>query len=105
MLTGLTNPRSDAERAIAADDQRWLAVQRQALLGAVAALIAHEFGNLMTPVLARSEHARGSDNVDDMRRALDCTVQHTERAMTITRRLLPASARNARWFASVPDGM
>jgi len=62
--------------------------QRHVLLGSVSAMIAHEFNNLMTPVLARAQDAVQRDDVPAMRKALDCTVRQTERAIEVTRRLL-----------------
>jgi len=62
--------------------------QRQAMLGSLSAMVAHEFNNLMTPVLARAQDALLRNDVADMRKALACTVGQTQRAMEITRRLL-----------------
>jgi len=67
---------------------RVVAYQRLATLGSLAAAAAHEFNNLMTPVLARAQHALRTGDPQAARRALECTVQQTERAMAITRRLL-----------------
>ncbi len=65
-----------------------LAYQRQALLGSTAAVIAHEFNNLMTPVLARAEYALLRNDVPMMRKALECVIQQTHQAMEVTRLLL-----------------
>ncbi len=65
-----------------------LAYQRQALLGSTAAVIAHEFNNLMTPVLARAEYALLRNDVPMMRKALECVIRQTQQAMEVTRLLL-----------------
>lgn len=62
--------------------------QRQALLGAVAGMMAHEFNNIMTPVLFRTQDALLRDDAAAMRKAVECTLQQTERAIAIARRLL-----------------
>jgi signal transduction histidine kinase len=65
-----------------------LSYQRLAALGSLAAAAAHEFNNLMTPVLARAQHALLSGDEQATRRALECTAQQTQRAMSVTRQLL-----------------
>jgi signal transduction histidine kinase len=65
-----------------------LTFQRSALLGAVCGMLAHEFNNLMTPVLARAQDAVERDDVPAMRKALSVTVTQTQRAIDVTRRLL-----------------
>ncbi len=65
-----------------------IAYQRYALLGSIASIMAHEFNNLMTPVLTRSEAALQFDDVGMMRKALECTVAQTQRAIEIGRRLM-----------------
>jgi two-component system sensor histidine kinase KdpD len=65
-----------------------IAAQRQGLLGGVATLMAHEFNNLMTPVLARAQDSVQRDDVAAMRKALQVTVAQTQKAIDITRRLL-----------------
>lgn len=62
--------------------------ERYALLGSVASIVAHEFNNLMTPVLARSQAALTYDDARLTRKALECTVSQTQRAIDICRRLL-----------------
>lgn len=79
-----------------------LAHQRYALLGSIATIIAHEFNNLMTPVLTRSQAALTYADVALMRKALDCTVTQTQRAMEICRRLLELANGQPSEPASVP---
>ncbi|MFN0134594.1 MAG: sensor histidine kinase [Phycisphaerae bacterium] len=63
-------------------------MQRQALLGSAAAMIAHEFNNLMTPVLARAEYAASSSDPIATQKAIAVTIAQTTRALDITRRIL-----------------
>lgn len=80
-------------RDVAQDGQgEQLAYQRYALLGAISGILVHEFNNLMTPVLTRSQAALAYDDVRMMRKALECTVSQTQRAMEIGRRLLELAA-------------
>lgn len=65
---------------------------RTAQLGAVTSLIAHEFNNLMTPVLARAHDAVKRNDPQAMHKALSVTITQTTRALEITRRLLELSA-------------
>lgn len=52
-----------------------ITLQRQALLGNVAGMVAHEFNNLMTPVIPRAELALQKDNAAAVRQALEICVQ------------------------------
>lgn len=65
-----------------------IARQQQLLLGSVASMMAHEFNNLMTPVLARSQDALNRNDLEAMRKALTVTLSQTQRAIDIARRLL-----------------
>lgn len=66
-----------------------LACQRLAALGSMAAMVAHEFNNLLTPLTARAEAALMSgDDVAFMRKALERTLIQSQRAMAVTRHLL-----------------
>lgn len=68
--------------------QEMIAQHRQALLGAVAGMAAHEFNNLMTPVLFRAQDALERDEVSALRKAVECTARQAERAVTVARRLI-----------------
>lgn len=68
--------------------QEFIARQRQAILGSLSGIIAHEYNNLMTPVLARARDAVARDDVAAMRKALTVTVAQTQQALDFTRQLL-----------------
>lgn len=72
-----------------------LACQRQALLGSLSGIIAHEYNNLMSPVYTRAQDAVARDDVDAMRRALTVTVRQTERALRFTRQLMEVAQGRA----------
>jgi signal transduction histidine kinase len=52
--------------------------QKLASLGATAAVIAHEFNNLFTPIVAYARHALDTDDVPLMKRALEKTLTQVE---------------------------
>jgi len=68
--------------------QELVVYQRQTMLGTLAGIIAHEYNNLMTPVLARAQDAVSRDDVAAMRKALATTAQQTEKALQFTRQVL-----------------
>ncbi len=68
--------------------QELVVCQRQAMLGTLTAIIAHEYNNLMTPVLARAQDAVARDDLAAMRKALTTTARQTEKALQFTRRVL-----------------
>ena len=68
--------------------QEFVTQQRQAILGSLSGIIAHEYNNLMTPVLARARDAVARDDVAAMRKALMVTVAQTQQALDFTRQLL-----------------
>ena len=76
------------QQTIASLEQELIACQRLVALGNMAAEIAHEFNNLMTPVLSRADFALTSGTPLDMRKALERTKAHVERAVAVTQRLM-----------------
>lgn len=65
-----------------------VASQRQAHLGAIAAMLAHELNNLATPVLARARDALDRDDADAMRKALETTLKNVGRAVALAQHLI-----------------
>lgn len=65
-----------------------IASQRQAHLGAVAAMLAHELNNLATPVLTRAQDALDRDDMAAMREALAKTVVNVGKAVKIAEHLI-----------------
>src|SRR5271154_6405821 len=67
--------------------------QRLATIGTIAAVIAHEFNNLLTPIVSYSQYALGSANSDkpDMdliRKALSKAFQSADKAGKICASML-----------------
>lgn len=63
-------------------------LHRLALLGTMAAMVAHEWNNLATPVLARAEYSLSLGDVPMMKKALERTVINTRKSIAIAQRLL-----------------
>ncbi len=86
-----TLPSTDGSLQAAYDalQRELIGCQRLALLGSLSAMAAHEFNNLMTPIVARAEAAlNGGDDVPFMRKALERTLTQAQRAVALSRRLL-----------------
>lgn len=72
-----------------------LAAHRLAMLGTVSGMLAHEFNNLMTPVLAYAQEAGRAQQPAMMKKALDRVVRQTQRAVHIATRLLQLAHQSA----------
>lgn len=68
--------------------ERLVSYQRQAILGSLAGIIAHEYRNLLSPVFTRAQHAATCNDVALMRKALNVTVQQTQKLLDLTHQLL-----------------
>lgn len=77
-----------AERTIDRLERSLIRAQQRATLGTLAAVIAHEFNNLLTPVLPWVDLALGTLDPADMRKALERVRTQARRAEAVTRRLL-----------------
>jgi signal transduction histidine kinase len=65
-----------------------IASQRQAHLGSVTAMLAHELNNLATPVLTRAQDALDRNDTSVMREALTKTVINVGKAVKIAEHLI-----------------
>ncbi len=74
--------------ALQATQEELIACQRLAMLGNLAAMAAHEFNNLMTPIVARVEAAMSLDDEAFQRKALERTLTQSQRAIALSRHLL-----------------
>lgn len=93
----LPRPGDDLQAIIQGLQAELVACQRLATLGSMAAMVAHEFNNLLTPLTARAEAALMSgDDVPFMRKALERTLIQAQRAMVVTRHLLGFAHDQAR---------
>lgn len=75
-------------------DHHAASVHRLALMGTLTAMIAHEFNNLMTPVVAFATEALRHDDPQFTRRALDRALSQGQRAVELSKRLLALSGRS-----------
>ncbi len=69
-----------------------VALHRSALLGTTAAMVAHEFNNLMTPVLLRAQDALDRDDAAAMRKACERAIIQTRKAIGICRHLMSVAS-------------
>ncbi len=63
-------------------------LQRMASLGTVAAMLAHEFNNLLTPIISYSQYALSRDDPALLRTAVEKTHGSAERLSTLCGRIL-----------------
>jgi signal transduction histidine kinase len=84
----MSDPCPAMRQTLAGLEDELVACQRLVALGNMAAAIAHEINNLMTPVLSRADFALSSGAAPDMRQALERTKTHVERAVAVTQRLM-----------------
>jgi len=66
----------------------FLAYQRQEMLGTLSGIIAHEYNNLMTPVVMRAQDALARGDVGAMKKALAVTEHQTNMALAFTREVI-----------------
>ncbi len=96
-VPGMPMESAEQLRAALQDLQNELvACQRLALLGSMSAILAHEFNNLLTPIIARAEAALLGNDVSFMRKTLERTLTQSQRAMRLTRLLLDLAHDDAR---------
>ncbi len=62
--------------------------QRLAALGTMSAMIAHEFNNLMTPVISYAQYAQEKGDEALLKRAVDKALQQAKRASQMCDRIL-----------------
>lgn len=82
------NGADPVHRRIVALEQQLILAQRRAQLGVIAGGIAHEINNLMTPVLTRADFALSIGRPDDLRAALERTLEHGRRVIDVAQSLL-----------------
>ena len=70
-------------------EQQIQATQKLATLGTMACLVAHEFNNILTPMINYAELAlKNQEDVGLMRKALEKTIQHGNRASLVIQSML-----------------
>ncbi len=71
------------------------ALQRLALLGSRAAIIAHEINNLMSPIVTRAHYELGRGEGADLRQALERVAASSQKVIEIMKHLLSFSGSSA----------
>lgn len=80
-LDGLEQHLSDLQKQV----QK---LQRLASLGTVATILAHEFNNLLTPILSYSQYALNSDDPEFLRSAVEKTHKNAQRLSSLCTKIL-----------------
>ena len=75
--------------------------QKLASLGTAATMLAHEFNNLMTPVVGYAQYAIDSGDVELMIKALSMTLKQTGIVTAMSDRILGLAVNEAQSFQSV----
>lgn len=78
--------------------------QQLASLGTAAAMMAHEFNNLMTPVVSYARYALDNDDVELMKKALEMTLKQTSTVSAMSERILGLAVHEAPKPAQVDIG-
>lgn len=86
---------ADAERQIERLQEELLSLQRLAIMGETSAMVAHEYNNLMTPVLALAQEALSRGSPELMAKALQKTINQVGKATTLCARLIGAARTDA----------
>ncbi|MCP4712814.1 MAG: sensor histidine kinase [Planctomycetes bacterium] len=74
---------------ISALEEQVVSAQKLASLGTMACLVAHEFNNILVPMINYAELAlKHEDDTQLMRKALEKTIKHGNRAATIIQSML-----------------
>lgn len=80
------------ERDLGSLKKQVQALQRMASLGTVSAMLAHEFNNLLTPIVTYSQYAVSSNDPALMKTALEKTHKNARRLSWLCERLLGMAA-------------
>ena len=66
--------------------------QQLSSLGTAAATIAHEFNNLLTPILSYAQVALGAEDMEIKNKALSVTLKNVQMLIAMSERILEISA-------------
>ena len=97
------SPPTTIERQVAKLEERFAQLKAQvrqaqqlSAMGPAAAVIAHEFNNLLSPVLSYAQYALQEDDMELGRKALRITVQNVRVLKAMSERILEVSAAKTR---------
>jgi two-component system NtrC family sensor kinase len=91
----------DASQQLAALRQELRQMHRLTVLGTAAAMIAHEFNNLLTPVVGYAKFALDSGDPGLMRKALHTTLKQAAIVTPMCERILGLATNDAHTFTEV----
>ena len=98
-VSPVESPPTTIERQVAKLEERFAQLKAQvrqaqqlSAMGPAAAVIAHEFNNLLSPVLSYAQYALQEDDMELGRKALRITVQNVRVLKAMSERLLEVSA-------------
>jgi len=87
-MVSIENQLDQLERHMASLQQQVQRLQRMASLGTVASTLAHEFNNLLTPILSYSQYALSREDPALLRTAVEKTHKNAERLSTLCGHIL-----------------
>lgn len=76
--------------------------QRLASIGTAAAMLAHEFNNLFTPIVSYAKYSLEQDDVDLMKKALQTTLRQAAVISSMSDRILGLAMDERQDYAAVP---
>ena len=97
----LRNRFDQLERQLGQLKEQTRQAQKMASLGAAATMLAHEFNNLMTPVVSYSRFALDADDRELMIKALKMTLRQTEIVTSMSDRILGLASNDAQSYQPV----
>lgn len=85
---GVRSPGSELQSLVRRLESEIETLHRLAMVGMMASMAAHEWNNLVTPVLARAEDALSRNDVESMRHALERTIANIKKSVTVSKSML-----------------
>jgi len=86
---------AEVERHLAELEVQVRQLQRQAALGTMSAMLAHEFNNLLTPLIGYCQYAQANPEPANLRKAVDKTVTAAARIKGLCERVMGLASDDA----------
>lgn len=99
---GLAAQLADVEQALTGVKEQLRRSQRLASLGTSAAMLAHEYNNVMTPLIGYAKRALSTNDPEMMIKALQTTLKQSEVVVGMSERILGMAADQPIDFKNVP---
>lgn len=78
----------DVARRVGELEQQVVRMQRLSAMGTMSAMLAHEFRNLLTPVVSYVQYALGRPDAEIVQKALQTTLRNTQTAAALCERIM-----------------